>query len=88
MIYRNVRQNLWVLRIERNTNILGRPATGTSNFPADRCGSRLKDTPIRAIGARPKIYEIRVGSEQGLLYCSYGTHGAVKNSMAELHHGA
>jgi len=39
MIYRNVRQkSLGCLRIERNTNILGRPATGSSNFPADRAG--------------------------------------------------
>jgi len=33
MIYRNVRQkSLGCLRIERNTNILGRPATGRVNF--------------------------------------------------------
>jgi len=37
-----------VLRIERNTNILGRPATGRVTSGGS-CRSRLKDTPIRAI---------------------------------------
>jgi len=39
MIYRNVRQkSLGCLRIERNTNILGRSRNWSSNFPADRAG--------------------------------------------------
>jgi len=51
-----------VLSIERNTNILGRPATGRVNFPADRGRSRLKDTPISCDKvARLRSYEIRVG---------------------------
>jgi len=59
------------LRIERNTNILGRPATG-------RVTSRrivpesAKDTPNSCDKvARLRSYEIRVASEQVLTYCSY-----------------
>jgi len=62
MIYRNVRQkSLGCLRIERNTNILGRPATGrvTSRRIVP---SRLKDTPNSCDKvARLRSYEIRVG---------------------------
>jgi len=41
-------KSLGCLRIERNTNILGRPATGRVTSRGS-CRSRLKDTPIRAI---------------------------------------
>jgi len=82
MIYPNVRQMIsGCLRIERNTNILGRPQW-SSNFPADRAES-VKYTPIRAIsGGDEDHMKYESASEQGPTECSMVTRGC-----EELHGG-
>jgi len=84
MIYRNVRQkSLGCLRIERNTNILGRPATGrvTSRRIVPESAKRHPNSCDKV--ARLRSYEIRVGLRTRSLLTAVMVHTGCENSMAE-----